>query len=252
MASVKQRRRRLSWAELRHSSTARSPPISFCAVTFLYAVGFVANVVVPNSIDSGGAGRCGRGCASPMALLGLRHPAQRDGAPRFKGWWTRIVPNAVERSTYVAPSSGRLTLLSGMAAEAGLGVWSVASPLVARSLAAASFFAGSGRLLVLGQSRFSSTISTCSGWPRFPYLGDHLGTARRPSTHAAVLSVHPPSALPGLSPHVLGDAGDDARAFALRVGDHGLYLCRHLRSRSAILRRSSATNIGVTASRRRC
>lgn len=84
----------------------------FFAVTFLYAVAFVSNVIVPTTIDTGKA--------SPpllaaiidlglMAVFAIQHSVMaRQG---FKRWWTKIVPEPIERSTYVVASSAALALL---------------------------------------------------------------------------------------------------------------------------------------------
>lgn len=79
---------------------------------FLYAIGFVAGVVVPKTIDNGASTSLVMAIIIDLALMSvfaIQHSVMaRSG---FKRWWTRIVSPAVERTTYVLAATLALILL---------------------------------------------------------------------------------------------------------------------------------------------
>jgi methanethiol S-methyltransferase len=115
--------------------------------TFLYAAGFIGNFVVPKTLDGVPVGSLGTSLLIDLGLLGLfavQHSVM--ARPAFKRMWTRIVPEAVERSTYVLASSLALILLFWAWRPLGGVVWDVQNP-VGRGLLHAGF--AFGWLLVL-------------------------------------------------------------------------------------------------------
>jgi methanethiol S-methyltransferase len=95
----------------------------------LHSIGFVGGFAVPRTVDHSVAAPAGQAVAVNVLLLALfavQHSVM--ARPAFKRWWTRFVPQPVERSTYVLASSLVLFLMFWQWRSLPTVVWDVTSP----------------------------------------------------------------------------------------------------------------------------
>lgn len=126
------------WAYLSYGVTGH---LVFLGV-YAWFAGFVGNILVPKSIDSPADVSAPAAWAINLALVaafGLQHSIM--ARPGFKAWWTRFVPAAIERSTYVWISN--LLVIALMVFWQGMNatIWDIQQPL-GRGMAWAVFAAG--------------------------------------------------------------------------------------------------------------
>ena len=115
--------------------------------TFLYAVGFLGNIGVPKSIDSGREGSMAVALmvdGGLLALFALQHSIM--ARPWFKRAWTCFVPEPAERSTYVLFSSVAMFLMFWQWQPIGGVVWNLGDGVLATVMIA---LYAAGLLIVL-------------------------------------------------------------------------------------------------------
>lgn len=127
-------------------------------LTFLYAIGFVTNLGVPKSIDGPTSSLFGlmqeqsawslQSLLFDIALLlAFAIPHSVMARPGFKRVWTKIVPPAIERSTYVLIASLFLILLFDQWRPIPDAAWSIGAPAF-RAILQAIGWIGWGTVLV--------------------------------------------------------------------------------------------------------
>lgn len=95
----------------------------------LCGIGFVGNIAVPRSIDHALTAPLHKAVAVNLVLLGVFAFQQGLMAdPEFRRWWGRLMPEPVERATYVMFGSLALFLLYWQWRTMPMVVWDVAAP----------------------------------------------------------------------------------------------------------------------------
>ena len=110
--------------------------------SLLYLICFLSNIVVPKTIDSAPVGAVAPAVLVDLILVGLfafQHSVM--ARPGFKERWTRIVPKAAERSTYVLLTGLVLALLCWQWQPIAGVVWNVEGA-VGKGLLQALFWLG--------------------------------------------------------------------------------------------------------------
>ena len=119
-------------------------------LVFLYFICFLGNFdsLVPKTIDSGTPGPVGIALIVNILLLAIfAVPHSVMARPGFKQWWTRFVPQVVERSTYVLQANLLVILLMWQWQPMTGVVWEVQNPLGA-NLLLGLFFLGFGIVVI--------------------------------------------------------------------------------------------------------
>ena len=120
----------------------------FFFITFLYAIGFVGNVFVPKSIDTGKTAALPEAVVIDAVLLSLFALQHSIMARRgFKARLTRVVSWHVERSTFVVAASAVLALLLWQWRPIPDNIWDVRGTVLGSVLGVA-FWIGWGILLI--------------------------------------------------------------------------------------------------------
>jgi len=113
---------------------------------FLYGIGFIGGFFTPTTLDGVPRRPLSEALLIDLGLLTLfavQHSVM--ARPAFKRWWTRFVPEAVERSTYVLMSSLALAVMYVFWEPIGGVIWTTSG--VAREIVIAIYLLGWALLL---------------------------------------------------------------------------------------------------------
>jgi len=98
-------------------------------LTFVYAIGFVGDLLVPKTIDNGAPSNATEAIIIDLVLLGL-FAIQHSVMARmsFKRVWTKVIAWPIERSTYVLAATALLALLMWQWRPIPNVIWQVQNP----------------------------------------------------------------------------------------------------------------------------
>lgn len=109
---------------------------------FVYAIAFLGNLYISNSIDADPVGPVWQAVLINLGLLaGFAVQHSLMARPAFKRWWTKIIPPAAERSTYILFSNLAMIALFLWWQPIGGVIWDV-SAQPAHSIILAAYFIG--------------------------------------------------------------------------------------------------------------
>lgn len=115
--------------------------VTFLAI-YVYMAGFVGNLLVPKSIDAPASDPTAQAMAINLLLVTifvLQHSVM--ARPAFKRLWTRLVPQPIERATYVWMANAATILLMWQWRPIDAIVWDAEQPVV-RGMLWSLFVAG--------------------------------------------------------------------------------------------------------------
>ena len=184
---------------------------------FNYAIMFIGNIMVSPSLDSIGNSDTGLALLIDIALLtafALQHSVM--ARPAFKRAWTKLIPEPVERSTYVLASTLMLGCIVYFWQPLGGVLWRVTDPLAVGILYSRLGHTVSG--LIPDQSL--RPVRSASGVAVFSRQALYTTGVQNP------LAVPPHAPPPVCRPHdrPVGSANHDRRAPGLCPAVHRLYL----------------------------
>jgi len=194
-------------------------------VTFLYSIGFVGNLLVPKSIDSGVQRSIATSVMINLAQLcifALQHSIMARTA--FKRGWSKVIPKAAERSTYILMTCFALIAIFMFWQPLATPIWDFSDTATGTVLSALFWV---GWLVGLASTFMIDHFDLLGLRQIYPNLKNRNAIRIHQSRS---LQVGPPSHYDRISDRLLGRAEHVCQASLIHVGDHRLH--RHRRATS--------------------